>query len=79
MRITYDPEANAAYITLSEQQGGVVTHTISEDINIDVYANGALHGIELLNANEQLAPDGGDLLVQNLVTGQEVRLKLKAA
>jgi uncharacterized protein YuzE len=55
MHITYDPEHNIGYIRLKETQGKVArTLSISEDMNIDMAADGSIYGIELLNANEQL-------------------------
>ena len=79
MRITYDPSANVAYVALHDDEVEVETRIISDDIVIDVRPDGTLHGIELLNANSQLSPDDGDLVVLNSATGKEVRLKLDAA
>ena len=45
--------------------------TVSEEVNIDVSADGKLYGIELLNANAQLrAADGGRVVVDD-GTGSE--------
>ena len=79
MRITYDPEANSAYIFLTERTGEIETHVITDDVIIDVLPDGMLFGIELLNANRQLQTDDGSLTVFNQVTGEELRINLKAA
>lgn len=79
MRITYDPEANAAYITLTDRTGELETHIINDDINIDVLPDGSLYGIELLDANRQLNSDDGTLTVLNQLTGEELRINLTAA
>ena len=60
MRLTYDPEANVAYIRLRERQGDVETIELTADVLVDIDATGAVCGIELLDANEQLtAGDDG--------------------
>ena len=79
MRITYDPDANAGYITMTDKTGELETLVINEDINIDVLPDGSLYGIELLDANRQLQSDDGTLTVLNQLTGEELRLKLQAA
>lgn len=51
MRMTYDPEADAIYITL---KGHGVDHTerVGPDIAIDYGPDGEIHGIEILSARE---------------------------
>lgn len=65
MKLTYDPRYNTAYIYLREKPDQVETIRISDELNIDMAADGRVYGIELLNANEQLAagPKGKLLLV----------------
>jgi uncharacterized protein YuzE len=58
MKLSYDPKANVAYIRLRERQGYVETIEVTSDFLVDIDATGAVCGIELLNANEQLV--GGD-------------------
>ena len=53
MRITYDPRHNVAYIRLQEKIGRVETIQVSEGLNVDLTPDGAVYGIELLNANRQ--------------------------
>ena len=63
MQLTYDPKNNIAYIRLREKTAEVETIRISEKFNIDLAADGSVHGIELLNANAQLTQtDEGKLL-----------------
>ena len=61
MNITYDPEADAAYIYLVPIEPGGVARTYSCDpaivggmINLDFDAEGRLLGIEVLDASEKL-------------------------
>jgi uncharacterized protein YuzE len=67
MRLTYHPDINVAYIRFREQTDAepVETVTVSDEVNIDVSADGKLYGIELLNANAQLRADGGRLVVDD--------------
>jgi len=67
MRLTYDPEADAVYITL---KGHGVDHTtrIGPDIAIDYGPDGEIHGIEILSAREHLNLKGPkpDVIIENL-------------
>ncbi len=65
MGITYDPRQNVAYIRLREKRAEVENLRISDELNIDLSLDGTVYGIELLNANEQLAlgADGKPVLV----------------
>lgn len=70
MQITHDPKAKVAYIRLREREGDVETLRITSDFLVDIDATGAVCGIELLNANEQLvAGDGGKVTFSNLLDG----------
>jgi uncharacterized protein YuzE len=69
MKLTYDPKANVAYIRLRERQGDVETIRLTSDFHVDIDETGAVCGIELRNANEQLtaaAADGKLVLVNDL-------------
>ena len=71
MRVTFDPEADAAYIQLaSEILAGGVARTYTCDptdvggmINLDFDSDGRLVGVEVLDAGHLLPPevlqDGG--------------------
>jgi len=79
MEFTYDPRYNVAYIRFGKKQGKVESETIrvSEELNIDLAANGTVYGIELLNANEQLKRgDVSRVLVINEATGERAELPL---
>lgn len=70
MQITHDPRANVAYIRLKPGQGAVETLRITSDFLVDLDETGAVCGIELLNANEQLvASDDGRPTFANLADG----------
>lgn len=76
MRLTYDPKHNIAYIRLHEKTGQVTTLKISDEINVDLAADGTVYGIELLNANEQLTEDQGNLVLE--MSGQRREIALRA-
>lgn len=54
MQLSYDPKVNVAYIRLRERQGDGETIAVTSDFLVDIDETGAVCGIELLNANEQL-------------------------
>lgn len=71
MQLSYDPKAKVAYIRLREREGEVETLEITSDFLVDIDATGAVCGIELLNANEQLvAGDDGRLVFVNQMNGR---------
>jgi uncharacterized protein YuzE len=77
MRLTYDPRYNIAYIRLHEKITEVETIKISDELNVDIAADGTIYGIELLNANEQLRKeDEGKLIVINEATGEKAEVVL---
>ncbi len=77
MKLSYDPKANVAYIRLRERQGDVETLEITSDFLVDIDATGAVCGIELLNANEQLiAGDDGKVVFVNQLNGKMGELKV---
>jgi uncharacterized protein YuzE len=75
MKLSYDPRYNVAYIRLREKTAEVETIRVSDELNVDLAPDGTVHGIELLNANEQLrAGDDGRLVVE--AEGKERSLAL---
>ncbi len=77
MKISHDLRYNVAYIRLQETTAQVVTLKISDELNVDVGPDGSVHGIELLNANEQLyKEDQGKLFLVNEATGEEEEINL---
>jgi uncharacterized protein YuzE len=68
MRVTHDPQANAAYIYLVEIGRGDVAESApcgselgAGDVIADFDRSGRLLGIEVLNARETLPPEVLDL------------------
>lgn len=78
MRLTYDPRYNVAYLRLHEKAGREVeTIRLSDEMSVDVAADGTVYGIELLNANEQLrGEDGGNLVLVNEADGKQRQIPL---
>ncbi|MGP0593504.1 DUF2283 domain-containing protein [Nitrospira sp. T9] len=64
MKLSYDAKCNIAYLRLHEKTEQVTTIKVSDEMNIDMAPDGTVYGIELLNANEQLAEDHGALIVE---------------
>ena len=56
MKITFDKDADAAYIYFKEISPGEVSKTISlnDSINIDIDVDGKTLGIEILDASKNL-------------------------
>ena len=57
MKVEYDTQVDAAYIYLEHPlEDGAVDHTISltDDIHLDVDAEGKILGVEILNAHKHL-------------------------
>jgi len=60
VKLTYDPGRNIAYLRLREAAvADIETIRLSDEVNVDLAPDGSVYGIELLNANAQLAADGG--------------------
>ena len=77
MKLTYDPEYNIAYILLKPKKGKVRTVVVSDELNVDVAADGSIYGIELLNANRQLrAGRKVAVTVENKASGEAQEIKL---
>lgn len=52
MKIKYDPEVDAAYLSFKKGPTEVTTIRITEDIVIDLGPNEEIVGIEILDASE---------------------------
>ena len=77
MKLTYDPRYSVAYLSLKDKKAEVETIRISDELNIDLAPDGTVYGIELLNANEQLAGEPfGKLVVVNEALGQRSEIEL---
>lgn len=68
MKIEYDPEANALYITLREARIAE-TAEVTESLAVDLGEDGRPIGIEILDVRELLGPEGlGKVTLENLLT-----------
>jgi uncharacterized protein YuzE len=77
MKLVYDPRRNIAYLRLHEKTAQVQTLRLSDEMNVDMTADGTVYGIELLNANQQLrSEDGGNLVVVNEALAQTHEIPL---
>ena len=75
--MSYDPRFNIAYIRFHERQGDVETIKISDELSIDLSADGMVYGLEFMNANEQLRRnEDGKVLIINEATGESSELPL---
>jgi len=59
MKIKYDPEVDAAYISFKKGPTEVTTMRLSEDIAIDLGPDEELMGIEILDASRHLGFEKG--------------------
>lgn len=68
MKIKYDSEADAAYISFKENPGEVTTIRINEDIAIDMGPKEEIVGIEVLDASQHLdiSPNVPKIKLENL-------------
>jgi uncharacterized protein YuzE len=77
MKLTYDRDRNIAYLRLKPKGGEVETIRVSDELNVDLAPDGSVHGIELLNANDQLrAADDGRFVIVDPKSGEERSLKV---
>lgn len=77
MKLTYDRDRNIAYLRLRPKGTDIETIQVSDELNVDIAADGSVYGIELLNANEQLrAADEGKLVLVDEAAGKEIALPL---
>jgi uncharacterized protein YuzE len=77
MHLTYDPKYNIAYIRFRTKRAKVTTVAVSDELNVDVGADGRVYGIELLNANQQLGTQRiKKLIIENGRSGKKAELAL---
>ena len=72
MKVSYDPKADAVYITLKGRRVAY-TKKIGPDIAIDYSPNGEVHGIEILSASKHVKISRKNAKIEL------ERLKVKAA
>jgi len=68
MKIKYDPEVDAAYISFKKGPTQVTTVRVTEDLAIDFGPNEEIVGIEILDASEHLdlTKEGPVIELENL-------------
>jgi len=77
MKFSYDPRQNIAYIRFQPKSSEVESIRVSDELTVDLSADGTVYGIELLNANEQLGRgEKGNMIIVNEATGQEVEVPI---
>lgn len=77
MKLSYDPRYNIAYLYLLDKTAEVETIRVTDELNVDVAPDGTIYGIELLNANEQLAGlMPGKMVLENEETGETAEVSL---
>jgi uncharacterized protein YuzE len=69
MRISYDAEVDALYIRLVDDTPEVTTRQISEDVAIDYAPDGAVVGIEVLDASQHAFRGDGEpsVILENVI------------
>ncbi|HLD70439.1 MAG TPA: DUF2283 domain-containing protein [Negativicutes bacterium] len=79
MKITYDSKYNIAYLSLKDKkEKNVSTIQLSDEVNVDIASDGAIYGIELLNAKKQLQEGNHQLsfTVSDITSKKTVRVPL---
>ncbi len=69
MKITYDPEVDAAYIQLREAEPARAVD-VAEGVTADLDAEGNLIGFEVLDASERIGEQGLESLSFELLTSR---------
>ncbi|MCX6934677.1 MAG: DUF2283 domain-containing protein [Verrucomicrobia bacterium] len=78
MKLTLDRDANVAYLRLAEKVGSVRTIEPSESIRVDRGPDGAVYGIEFLDAHRQiLSEPHQDLELEDLANGKNQSVPLE--
>jgi len=54
MKLTYDPNVDAAYIIFEEGKFEITTQRLSEDVAVNYAPDGRIVGVEVLSAREHL-------------------------
>jgi uncharacterized protein YuzE len=79
MKITYDPKADAMYITLVDGDHELRTERLSEEIALDFAPGDVLVGIEILDASEILGYTPGEpVVLENIPALQSAASKIPA-
>ena len=69
MKIKYDPQVDAAYISFKKGPTQVTTVRLTEDIAVDFGPNEEIVGIEILDASEhlQIQKDAPKVELENIL------------
>ncbi len=79
MKITYDSKYNIAYLSLRDKKANhVSTISLSDEVNVDIAPDGAIYGVELLNAKKQLQEGNHQLsfTVSDIYSKKTIRVPL---
>lgn len=58
MKIAYDSDVDAMYISFLDQMHQVITHQLTEEVAINLTPDGRVAGIEILDVSEYIfSPD----------------------
>lgn len=70
MKIKYDPEVDAVYVSFKKGREQVTTMRITEDISIDFGTKEEIVGIEVLDASKHLglSPEHPAVKLENLIS-----------
>jgi uncharacterized protein YuzE len=77
MKVEYDIKYNLGYIKFKDKPENVTSLKISEDMVIDMAADGSIYGIELLNLKEQLFGDkANEIILYNENSGSHKKIEV---
>jgi len=80
VKITYDTEADALYISLRPRAKPVVVRDVAKGVAVDVDAQGRAVGFEILWASEMMSNrELSNILYEELVSEKQKRLRLPQA
>lgn len=70
MKIKYDPQVDAVYVSFKEGHAQVTTMRITEDIAVDFGKKEEIVGIEILDASRHLglSPKHPEIKLENLIS-----------
>ncbi len=78
MRVDFDPEVQAWYLTLSDAPVGRTVH-VSDEVAVDVDEEGAVVGVEFLLAPATIEPSVRDTLFERFPVVQKALAELHSA
>lgn len=79
MQVEFDIKFNIGYIKFKDKPTKVTSLKISEDLVVDMAADGSIYGIELLNLKDQLfAGQVSELVLYNENSGNKKEIALPA-